>query len=85
MIRGYRRPRSLRLAHSETVRFAPSQSVALPQPRFHPFNVYTEKKRREKLNPVRRGLVSSPGDWPWSSWRYYCLNHLSALRMDPLD
>ena len=42
--------------------------------RFHPFYVYTEKKRREKLNcndPVRRRLVSSPGDWPWSSWRYY--------------
>jgi putative transposase len=38
---------------------------------FHPFNVYTEKTRREKLNPVRRGLVSSPEDWPWSSWRYY--------------
>jgi len=56
--------------------------------RFHPFNVYTEKKRREKLNcnnPVRRGLESSPGDWPWSSWRYYCLNDVSVLRMDPLD
>jgi hypothetical protein len=39
--------------------------------RFHPFNVYTEEKRREKLNymrnnPVKRGLVTSPGDWPWS-------------------
>jgi hypothetical protein len=34
--------------------------------RFHPFNVYTEEKRREKLdymhnNPVKRGLASSPG------------------------
>jgi REP element-mobilizing transposase RayT len=39
--------------------------------RFQPFNVYTEEKRREKLNymhnkPVERGLVGSPGDWPWS-------------------
>jgi REP element-mobilizing transposase RayT len=39
--------------------------------RFHPFNVYTEEKRREKLsyvhnNPVKCGLVGSPGDWPWS-------------------
>jgi hypothetical protein len=32
--------------------------------RVHPFNVYTGKKRREKLNPVRRGLVRSPGDRP---------------------
>ena len=51
---------------------------------FHPFYVYTEKKRREKLNPVRRGLVSPPGDWPWSSWRYYNLNDVSVLRMDRL-
>ena len=56
--------------------------------RFHPFNVYTEKNRREKLhcnNPVRRGLVSSHGDWPWSNWRYYYLNDLPVLRMDRLD
>ena len=53
--------------------------------RFHPFNVYTEKKRREKLNPVRRGRVSSPGNWPWSSWRYYYLNGVSVLRTDRLD
>ncbi len=24
-------------------------------------------------NPVARGLVSSPEDWPWSSWRFYYL------------
>jgi hypothetical protein len=58
--------------------------------RFHPFNVYTEEKRREKLNymhnnPVKRGLVSSPGDWPWSSWWYYFLHDASLLRMDRLD
>jgi REP element-mobilizing transposase RayT len=55
--------------------------------RFHPFNVYTEEKRREKLNymhhnPVKRGLVSSPGDWLWSSWRFYFLHDASVLRMD---
>jgi putative transposase len=22
-------------------------------------------------NPVRRGLCASPGDWKWSSWRWY--------------
>ena len=57
--------------------------------RFHPFNVNTEKKRRQKRNYlhhnlVRRGLVSSPDDWPWSSRRYYYLHDLSVLRMDPL-
>jgi hypothetical protein len=60
-----------------------TRDSALCNRRFHPFNVCTEKKRREKLNPVRRGLVSSPGDWPWSSWRYY--RDVSVLRMDRLD
>ena len=60
------------------------------QRRFHPFNVYSEAKRREKLNymhnnPVKRRLVSSPGDWPWSSWRFYFLQDASLLPMDRLD
>jgi hypothetical protein len=33
-------------------------------------------------NPVTRGLVSSPGDWPWSSWRFYYWEDASILRMD---
>jgi len=53
--------------------------------RLHPFHVCTEKKCPEKLNPVWRGLVSSPGDWPWSSWRHYYLHDVSVLRRDPLD
>ena len=58
--------------------------------RFHPFDVYSEAKRREKLNymhnnPVKRGLVSSPADWPWSSWRFYYLHDASVLRMDRVD
>jgi len=51
--------------------------------------VYSEKKRLEKLdtmhnNPVKRGLVASPGLWPWSSWRFYYLNDQSVLSMDRL-
>ena len=46
------------------------------QQRYYDFNVWTEKKRVEKLryihrNPVRRGLAEKPEDWPWSSFRYY--------------
>ena len=42
------------------------------QPHYYDFNVFTEHKRMEKLeymhwNPVRRGLVSTPEDWQWSS------------------
>ena len=52
-------------------------------------NIWTEKKRQEKLtymhnNPVKRGLVSQPGDWPWSSWRFYYLEDRSLLPMDPI-
>ena len=35
-------------------------------------------------NPVKRGLVKQPGDWPWSSWRFYFLNDASLLTMDPM-
>jgi putative transposase len=31
-------------------------------------------------NPVRRGLVVSPVDWKWSSWRHY---HLPGYTPDP--
>jgi putative transposase len=45
-------------------------------PRYYDFNVYTERKRVEKLryihrNPVARGLVERPEDWPWSSYCHY--------------
>jgi putative transposase len=46
------------------------------QPRYYDFCVWSEAKRLEKLkyihrNPVRRGLVSSPEQWRWSSFRHY--------------
>lgn len=46
------------------------------QRRYYDFNVYTEAKTVEKLkymhrNPVRRGLVAKPEDWPWSSLHHY--------------
>ncbi len=57
------------------------------QRRFHDLNVWSEKKRLEKLtyvhnNPVRRGLARAPGDWAWSSWRFYFLDEVFVLPMD---
>jgi len=57
------------------------------QRKFYDMNIWTAKKREEKLNymhnnPVKRGLVRQPGDWPWSSWRFYFLNDISLLPMD---
>jgi putative transposase len=46
------------------------------QARYYDFNVHSSEKTTEKLrylhrNPVVRGLVSRPEDWPWSSDRHY--------------
>ena len=44
--------------------------------RGYDMNIWSDKKQNEKIdymhnNPVARGLVAHPGDWPWSSWRFY--------------
>jgi putative transposase len=46
------------------------------QKRYYDFNVFSERKRVEKLrymhrNPVKRGLVEKPEDWKWSSYCHY--------------
>src|SRR5438128_8644806 len=46
------------------------------QARYYDFNVWSERKRVEKLryvhrNPVKRRLVESPEQWAWSSFRHY--------------
>jgi putative transposase len=46
------------------------------QRRFYDFNVWSQRKEIEKLrymhrNPVIRGLVGEPDQWPWSSYRSY--------------
>jgi hypothetical protein len=56
------------------------------QRRFYDFNVYTARKEREKLlymhhNPVKRGLVERPEDWPWSSYGYYAFGEMGPVRI----
>ena len=57
------------------------------QARFYDFNVWTTKKRVEKLrymhrNPVKRGLAESPEAWSWSSYRFYLLNEAGPVRLN---
>jgi len=57
------------------------------QARFYDFNVYTKGKQIEKLhympaNPVIRGLVAHPKDWPWSSWSFYGKGEPGLVRID---
>jgi putative transposase len=57
------------------------------QARFYDFNVWTEKKRIEKLhyihrNPVTRGLVASPEQWRWSSFRWYWCGEIGPVKIN---
>jgi putative transposase len=57
------------------------------QARYYDFNVRTPEKRVEKLkyihrNPVHRGLVDKPEDWPWSSYRHYALGEVGAVPIE---
>ena len=57
------------------------------QKRFYDFNVWTERKRIEKLryihrNPVKRGLVTEPDQWRWSSFRSYAYGEPGPVRVN---
>ena len=56
-------------------------------PRYFDFNVYSESKFKEKLrylhrNPIRRGLVYEPLDWPWSSFRHYLSGEIGTVEIE---
>src|SRR5258707_15201909 len=53
------------------------------QRRFYDFNVWSARKRIEKLrymhrNPVKRGLVESPEQWRWSGYRFYLVGEAAV-------
>jgi len=61
--------------------------VHIWQRRFYDFNVWSEKKRGEKLrymhaNPVKRWLVSEPEQWLWSSARGYAYGESGLVRLN---
>ena len=70
-----------------------SADAGLPrlwQPRFYDFNVYSRRKKREKLeymhsNPVKRGLVKNPRAWIWSSFLFYEKGEPGLVPIDPVD
>ena len=54
---------------------------------YYDFDVWSERKRVEKLrylhrNPVRRGLVASPEDWAWSSFRHYLTGEEGVVEIE---
>lgn len=57
------------------------------QRRFYDLNVWSERKRIEKLrymhrNPVKRGLVAEPDQWRWSSFRSYAYGESGIVRIN---
>ena len=57
------------------------------QSRYHDFNVFSEKKRLEKLNymhenPVVRGLVSFAENWRWSSARHWVTGEVGVVEIE---
>ena len=58
--------------------------------RFYDFNVWSGTKITEKLdymhlNPIKRGLVAYPRDWPWSSWSHYANGEKGLIAIDRWD
>ncbi|MFY9740381.1 MAG: transposase [Candidatus Sulfotelmatobacter sp.] len=57
------------------------------QARYYDFNVWSERKFVEKIryihrNPVHRGLVARPEDWPWSSFRHYATGEDGTVEIE---
>ena len=59
------------------------------QPRFYDFNVWSEKKLKEKLeymhnNPAKRGLVRNPAAWLWGSFLFDQTSEAGLVQIDPV-
>jgi putative transposase len=57
------------------------------QRRYYDFNVLTQPRFVEKLryihrNPVTRGLIESPEDWPWSSYRHWQTGEAGSVEIE---
>ena len=67
--------------------FGHGRGIPFWQRRFYDFNTWSPGKIKEKLiymheNPLRRGLVAHPRDWPWSSWSHYSMREKGLISMD---
>ncbi|HEV2305379.1 MAG TPA: hypothetical protein VGR93_07670, partial [Candidatus Acidoferrales bacterium] len=88
-----RRPRRRVSVAQRTFPFASSRNGKLAQfwqRRFYDFNVWSRKKKIEKLsymhaNPVERGLVDDPKHWSWSSYAFYQQRGEVLISIDPVE
>ena len=75
------------LKHGVARRLALRAADSFWQSRCYDFNVWSERKFIEKLryihrNPVKRGLVARPEDWPWSSFLHYATGQAGVVEIE---
>ena len=78
---------TLRVLKGQTSRQLRGSRDRFWQARYYDFNVLTQRKFVEKLryihrNPVARGLVSKPQDWPWSSFRHWATGEIGQVEIE---
>ena len=64
-----------------------TQATAFWQRRYYDRNVRDNEEFIQELkyihrNPVKRGLVEKPEDWPWSSYRHYALDEPGIVTVE---
>jgi putative transposase len=79
----------LKLSFAKRVRNlrSPGQPGTFWQKRYYDRNVrnyreFTVKLRYLHRNPVKRGLVSNPWEWKWSSYRHYALRETEIVEIE---
>jgi len=79
---------SLKIASAKRIKTSaePAHS-SLGQTRYYDRNMRDNKEFFEALkyihrNPVRRGLVEKPEDWPWSSYRHYAFDEQGLVTVE---
>jgi putative transposase len=78
---------TMRVLKGETSKHLKGDRIQFWQRRYFDFTVVTHRKHVEKLkyihrNPVERGLVEHPEDWPWSSYRHYLTGEASRVEIE---
>jgi hypothetical protein len=73
--------------HNATTLGSPTCPVERIAGRYYDFNVYSERKRMEKIgymhhNPVHRGLAAEPSQWPWSSFRHFATGEIGGVEIE---
>jgi putative transposase len=77
----------LRILKTESSKRLKGDHPRFWQLNYYDFNVFTQRKFTDKLryihrNPVTRGLVESPEDWLWSSYRHWLSGERAAVEIE---